>query len=80
MIKKICYWCGGKWHWSHACHTNIYLIDLYQALKKRKGKIENNLVDNLDHVDLIHFNVFDFFDDIKGKIDHLTYYGNVHAN
>lgn len=51
----------------HYLRTDKQLVDLYQASKKEDGKIETNLVDGLNHVDLNNLNVFNFFEAQKGK-------------
>ena len=85
--------CGMKRHWQCTCRMPKYLIDLYQASIKEKGKgIEMNFAhhsDPEDHmgysdipnkVDITHLDVSDFFEDANGKIDHLIGDGNVHTN
>ena len=82
-----------KRHWSRTCRTAKHWVDLYQAYTKEKGKgIEMNFAchsDLEDHmgyfdtpngVDITHLDVFDFFDDPNGKIDHLIGDGDVHTN
>lgn len=49
--------------WSYTCSTYKYLKDLYKASKKRKRKIETNLVDNSVPIDITHLSVYDFFKD-----------------
>lgn len=51
----------------HYLRTDKQLVDLYQASKKEEGKIETNLVDGLNLVDLNNLNVFNFFEAQKGK-------------
>ena len=72
--------------------TTKHLVDLYQASMKGKNKqIETNFIDgkntmNPDDpffdddgvVPLKHFDVYDFFEDSSGKIDHLIGDGNVY--
>ena len=50
-----CYKCGMKGHWSHTCYTVDHLVKLYQTSLKEKGKekIETNLIDGYDPVDLL---------------------------
>ena len=69
-----------KCHWSRTCRTAKHLVDLYQASMKGKDKqIETNFIDGKatmgpdddGAVPLKHFDVYDFFDDPSGKIDHL---------
>lgn len=58
---NICYRCGGKGHWSRTCRTEKHLVDLYQASRKGKGKIETNLVNDSDPIDLsTHLDASDF--------------------
>ena len=77
-----CYKCGMKGHWSRTCYTADHLVKLYQtSLKeKSKDKIETNLIDGDDPVDITHLDVSNFFEDPNGKIDHLLGDGNVHIN
>ena len=82
-----------KEHWQCTCRMPKYLIDLYQASIKEKGKgIEMNFAHNSDpedhmgysdipnKVDITHLDVSNFFEDANGKIDHLIGDGNVHTN
>ena len=75
------------------CRMSKHLVDLYQTSIKEKGKgIEMNFThhsdpkDHMDYfdipnkVDITHLDVFDFFEDANGKIDHLIDDGNVHTN
>ena len=59
-----------------------HLVKLYQTSLKEKSKekIEANLIDGDDPVDITHLDVLDFFEDLNGKIDHLIGDGNVHIN
>ena len=59
-----------------------YLVKLYQTSLKEKGKdkIETNLIDDDDPLDITHLDVSDFFEDPNGKIDHLIGDKNVHIN
>ncbi|XP_073130786.1 uncharacterized protein [Henckelia pumila] len=66
-----CYRCGVEGHWSRTCRTAKHLVDLYQSSMKEKGKIEANLVDSDDPVDITHLDVSDFFAHPDGNIDHL---------
>ena len=52
-----------KGHWSHTCYTTNHLVKLYQTSLKKKGKekIETNLIDGDDPVDITHLDVSDFF-------------------
>ena len=46
--------------------------DSYQVfLKKLTIKIDDNFIDNDVAIPLTHFNIYDFFEDPSGKIDHL---------
>ena len=71
-----------KEHWSCTCNTTDHLVKLNQtSLKdKVKEKIEKNLIDGDDLVDITHLDVSDFFEDPNDKIDHLIGDGNVHIN
>ena len=87
-----CYRCGMKGHWSCTCCTAKHLVDLYLASMKGKDKqIETNFIygkdtmdpddpflDNDGAVPLKHFDVYDFFEDPSGKIDHLIGDDNVY--
>ena len=77
-----CYKCGMKGHWSRTFYKTDHLVKLYQtSLKeKSKDKIETNLIDGDDPVDITHLDVLDFFEDTNGKIDHLIGDGDVHIN
>ena len=70
------------WYWSHTCYTVDHLVKLYQTPLKEKGKdkIETNLINGDDSVDITHLDVFDFFEDPNGKIDHLIGDGNADIN
>ena len=52
-----------KGHWSRTCYTADHLVKLYQASLKEKGKekMETNLIDGEDPVDITHLEVSDFF-------------------
>ena len=79
-------------HWSRICRTPKYLVNLYQASIKEKGKgIETNFVDHNDledpmdlglpnGVDMTYLDVSDFFEDVDGKFNNLIGDGNVHTN
>ena len=69
-------------HWSRTCYTTDHLVKLYQTLLEEIGKekIETNLIDSDDPVDITHLDISDFFEDPTGKIDHLIGDGNVHIN
>ena len=71
-----------KRHWSCTCYTTDHFVKLYQtSLKEKvKEKIETNLIDGDDLVDITHLDVSDFFEDPNDKIDHLIGDGNVHIN
>jgi hypothetical protein len=82
-----------KGHWQRTCRMPKYLVELYQASIKEKGKeIEMNFAhysdpednmgysDILNKVDITHLDVSDFFEDANGKIDHLIGNENVHTN
>ena len=59
-----------KGHWSRTCRTPKYLVDLYQASIKVKGKeIEMNFTDS-DGLDLTYYDI-DFFGGPNEKTDHL---------
>ena len=80
-----------KDHWSRTYRTTKHFVDLYQVSMKRKDKqIETNFIDGKDTMDpddhffdddgavpLKHFDVYDFFEDQSGKIDHLIEDDNV---
>ena len=69
------------WHRSRTCCTPKHLVDLYQALIKEKRKgIEMHFTDHYEPIDINHLDVFDFFEDFEGKIDHLIGDVNVHTN
>ena len=41
--ENICYYCGGKVHWSHTCRTPKHFVDLYQqSLKNKDKKVETH--------------------------------------
>ncbi|KAK5819101.1 hypothetical protein PVK06_024060 [Gossypium arboreum] len=45
IVKKICYRCGMKGHWSRTYRTSEHLVKLYQASFKKKGKhMETNFI------------------------------------
>ena len=71
-----------KGHWSRTCSTADHLIKLYQTSLKEKGKekIETNLINGDNPMDITHLHVLDFFEDPNGKIDPLIGDGNVHIN
>ena len=77
-----CYKCGMKGHWSHTCYTADHLVKLYQTSLNEKGKekIETNLINGDNPVDITHLDVSYFFEDPNGKIDQLIGDGNVHIN
>ena len=54
-----CYKCGMKGHWLRTCYTTDYLVKLYQTSLKEKSKkkIETNLIDGNDPVDITHLDV-----------------------
>ena len=69
-------------HWSRTCYTANHLVKFYQTPLKKKGKekIETNLINGDDPVEITYLDVSDFFEDPNGKIDHLIGDGNVHIN
>ena len=72
-----CYRCGGKGHWSRTCHTPRHLVERYQAfLKEVKNNAETNFISE-DNVEPMPLYVADFFENLKGKIDHLIDDGSV---
>ena len=72
-----CYRCGAKGHWSRTCRTPRHLVELYQAsLKEVKNNVEANFITE-DTVEPMHLDVADFFENPKGKIDHLIGDGSV---
>ena len=87
-----CYKCRMEGYWSRTCRTPKYLVNLYQASIKEKGKgIETNFVDHNDledpmdlglpnGVDMTYLDVSDFFEDVDGKFNNLIGDGNVHTN
>ena len=75
-----CYRCGMTGHWSRTCRTAKHLVDLYQASIKGKGKyIEVNFFDGKGDggIDLLNFDVSNFFEDLNGNISHLIGVGHV---
>ena len=62
-----------KGHWSCTCYTTDHLVKLYQTSLKEKGKekIETNLINSNNSMDITHLDVLDFFEDPNGKIYHL---------
>ena len=64
----------------HTCSMDKHLVDLYQASKKRKRKIETNLVDNSNPEDLAHLDVFYFFQNTEWKNNHYIGDENIHIN
>ena len=77
-----CYKCGMKGHWSRTCYTIDHLVKLYQTSLKEKSKekLETNLIDGDDPVNINHLDVSNFFEDPNGKFDHLISDENVHIN
>ena len=71
-----------KGHSSRTCYTTDHLVKFYQtSLKEKvKEKIETNLIDGDDPVDITHLDASDIFEDPNGKIVHLIGDGNVHIN
>ena len=52
--------------------------DPYQvSLQDANNQIDDNFIDNDDAISLTHFDIFDLFEDLSGKIDHLIGDGNV---
>ena len=69
------YRCGMQRHWSRTCRTPKYLVDLYQASIKGKGKekeIETNFADHDDPLDITHLEVADFLVDSDSYLDPLN--------
>ncbi|XP_021813404.1 uncharacterized protein LOC110756304 [Prunus avium] len=72
VIEEACHRCGTNGHWARVCRTPKYLVDLYQASIKGKGKkVETYWMDadptELEPVDATHLDVSDFFVDTDGK-------------
>ena len=54
------------------------LDDFYQvSLQEVNNQIDDNFINNDGAMPLTHFDIFDFFEDPSGKIDHLIGDGNV---
>ncbi|XP_073128547.1 uncharacterized protein [Henckelia pumila] len=70
VFEDKCYRYGVEGHWFRTCRTSKHLVDLYQSSMKENGKIEANLVDSDDPVDITHLDVSDFFAHPDGNIDH----------
>ena len=52
--------------------------DPYQvSLQETNNQIDDNFINNDGAIPLIHFDIFDFFEDQSGKIDHLIGDDNV---
>ncbi|KAL0419295.1 UNVERIFIED_CONTAM: hypothetical protein Sradi_1343000 [Sesamum radiatum] len=61
----ICHRCGMYGHWSSTCRTAQYLVKLYQASLKAKGKeVETNFVE-AGISDNTHIDASDFFQSIE---------------
>ncbi|XP_021802900.1 uncharacterized protein LOC110746990 [Prunus avium] len=72
VIEEACHKCGTNGHWARVCRTPKYLVDLYQASIKGKGKkVETYWMDadptELEPVDAIHLDVSNFFVDTNDK-------------
>ncbi|KAM3397207.1 hypothetical protein P3S68_000719 [Capsicum galapagoense] len=72
-----CIRCGEKGHYLSDCCALKHLVDLYQALlKKKERNPEANFLSE-NNVDIICLDVADFFEHPEGKIDHLIGDGSV---
>ena len=77
--KIDCCRCGLKGHWLSTCRTSKYFVDLYQASLKEKGKCaEINFVEHHNLLDIMHFDAYNFFENVDGEINHLI--GNENVN
>jgi hypothetical protein len=59
-------------HWSRICRTPKYLVELYQASIKKKGKeVETNFIENESSGLLMdtHLDVSDFFENVDKEIN-----------
>ncbi|XP_017604257.1 uncharacterized protein LOC108451032 [Gossypium arboreum] len=72
-VTNVCYYYGGKGHWSRACRTQKHLVDFYQQSIKQKGKkVETNLVykdgeGDFDGGNATHLEVADFLSTPEGN-------------
>ncbi|KAM3381731.1 hypothetical protein P3S68_007304 [Capsicum galapagoense] len=72
-----CFQSGGKEHYSRDCCALKHLVDLYQALlKKKERNPEANFLSE-NNVDITCLDVADFFEHPEGKIDHLIGDGSI---
>ncbi|XP_027085055.2 uncharacterized protein [Coffea arabica] len=69
VYEEKCYRCDMEGHWSRTCRTAEYLVDLYQALLKKKDKgVETNFIDqkndydDVDDADMTQLDIADFFE------------------
>jgi hypothetical protein len=70
--ESSCYTCCMINHWSHTYRTPKYLVKLYQASIKKKGKkVETNFIKNESSGLLIdtHLDVSDFFENVDKEIN-----------
>jgi hypothetical protein len=70
--ESSCYRCGMINYWSRTCRTLKYLVELYQASIKKKGKeVETNFIENESSGILMdtHLDVSDFFENVDKEID-----------
>jgi hypothetical protein len=75
--ESSCYRCGMTNHWSHTCRILKYLVKLYQASIKKKGKeVEINFIENESSGILMdtHLDVSDFFENVDKEIDIMNYF------
>jgi hypothetical protein len=70
--ESSCYRCSMTNHWSRTYRTPKYLVKLYQAFIKKKGKeIEINFIENESSGILMdtHLDVSDLFENVDKEID-----------
>ena len=70
-------------HWSRTCRMAKHLVDLYQAsIKDTDKNIEVNFLDDDGDggVDVTHFDVYDFFENLTRNISHLIGDGHVNSD
>jgi hypothetical protein len=70
--ESSCYRCGITNHWSRTYRTPKYLVKIYQASIKKKGKeVEINFIENESSGILMdtRLDVFDFFENVDKEID-----------